>query len=84
MVTNFDIERYRQGLRSSVFVNAPPGLLFPGDPEFAQKNNGSAENPKSDVRIASISGMAAVISVLVGPSLNLSTFAAAHFCDSTG
>jgi Carboxypeptidase regulatory-like domain len=49
MVTNFDIERYRQGLRSSVFVNAPPGLLFPGDPQFAQKNNGAAKDPKSDV-----------------------------------
>jgi hypothetical protein len=49
MVTNFDIERYRQGLRSKVFVNAPPGLLFPGDPEFAQKNNGAAKDPKSDV-----------------------------------
>ena len=28
-VLNFDISRYTQGLRSSVFVNAPPGILFP-------------------------------------------------------
>ena len=35
MVSNFDIDRYRQGLRSTVFVNAPPGFLYPGDPGFA-------------------------------------------------
>jgi hypothetical protein len=49
MVTNFDIERYRQGLRSTVFVNAPPGLLFPGDPGFGLNNNGDGKNPHSDV-----------------------------------
>src|SRR5262249_12641073 len=30
-VLNFSMDRYRQGLRSSVFVNAPPGMLYPGD-----------------------------------------------------
>jgi hypothetical protein len=49
-VMNFDIDRYRQGIRSSVFVNAPPGMLYPGDPDFAQANNGAkAEKPKADV-----------------------------------
>jgi hypothetical protein len=49
-VMNFDLERYRQGLRSTVFVNAPPGMLYPGDPGFVQNNNGSnAEKPKTDV-----------------------------------
>ena len=30
-LTRFDRERFNQGLRSSVFPNAPPGLVFPGD-----------------------------------------------------
>ena len=47
-VVNFDINRYRQGVRSQVFVNAPPGFLYPGDPGFAQHyDNGS--KPKADV-----------------------------------
>jgi hypothetical protein len=49
-VVNWDINRYRQGLRSTVFVNAPPGLLFPGDPGFVQHNNGAnAEKPRADI-----------------------------------
>ena len=49
-VLNWDINRYRQGLRSTVFVNAPPGILFAGDPGFEQKNNGAdAEKPRADV-----------------------------------
>jgi hypothetical protein len=50
LVSNFDIERYRQGIRSTVFVNAPPGFLYPGDPGFAQKNNGAnAAKPSAEV-----------------------------------
>jgi hypothetical protein len=50
IVSNFDIDRYRQGLRSTVFVNAPPGFLYPGDPGFAQNNNGAdAAKPQSDL-----------------------------------
>ena len=30
-LTRFDRDRFNQGLRSSVFPNAPPGLVFPGD-----------------------------------------------------
>ncbi len=49
-VVNFDVDRYRQGLRSNVFVNAPPGMLYPGDPGFVQKNNGAnAAKPQADV-----------------------------------
>ncbi len=49
-VLNFDINRYKQGLRSTVFVNSPPGFLFAGDPGFAQKNNGaSAAKPQANV-----------------------------------
>jgi hypothetical protein len=44
------MDRYRQGLRSTVFVNAPPGFLYPGDPELVQKNNGSnAAKPRADI-----------------------------------
>src|SRR5215467_10742165 len=31
---NFDYNRFQQGVRSSVFHNAPPGLYYPGDPGF--------------------------------------------------
>jgi hypothetical protein len=49
-VMTFDIERYRQGLRSTVFLNAPPGILFAGDPGFPMKNNGaSAEKPRANI-----------------------------------
>ena len=48
MVSNFDINRFQQGLRSQVFVNAPPGFLYPGDPGFVQhSDNGS--KPQADL-----------------------------------
>ena len=36
-VYNFDINRYLAGTRSSVFVNAPVGFHYPGDPGFPGK-----------------------------------------------
>jgi hypothetical protein len=49
-VLNWDINRYKQGIRSIVFVNAPPGILFAGDPGFVQHNNGAnAAKPRADV-----------------------------------
>ena len=49
-VLNFDMNRYAQGLRSTVFVNAPPGMLFPGDPGFVQHYNGmNAAKPRADI-----------------------------------
>ena len=35
----FDLDRFRQGAKSTVFRNAPAGLLYYGDPEFV---NGTA------------------------------------------
>ena len=32
--TWFDLDRYRQGIRSTQFRNAPPGLYYAGDPGF--------------------------------------------------
>ncbi len=49
-VETFDINRYQQGLRSTVFLNAPPGILFPGDPGFPLENNGAdAAKPRANV-----------------------------------
>jgi hypothetical protein len=37
-VYNFDYERFRQGIRSTVFRNAPAGFYYPGDPGFPGKS----------------------------------------------
>ena len=52
-VINWDVERYKQGLRSTVFVNAPPGILFAGDPGFKQNWNHNPEKPMGNVWNAS-------------------------------
>jgi hypothetical protein len=36
-IYNFDIERFRAGVRSTVFPQAPPGLAYPGDEGFPTK-----------------------------------------------
>lgn len=33
-IYNFSLDRFRQGVKSSVFKNAPAGLHYPGDPGF--------------------------------------------------
>ncbi|HYR90432.1 MAG TPA: carboxypeptidase regulatory-like domain-containing protein [Terriglobia bacterium] len=37
-VYNFDIERFRPGIKSTVFRNAPAGFYYPGDPGFPDKS----------------------------------------------
>jgi hypothetical protein len=39
-VANFDLDRFRQGAKSSVFVNAPAGLIYPGDSDFPSGTSG--------------------------------------------
>jgi hypothetical protein len=39
-IYNFDIDRFRQGLKSSVFPNAPAGLIYPGDEGFVGGQSG--------------------------------------------
>ena len=33
-ISNFDIDNFRKGVQSTVFLNAPAGLVYPGDPGF--------------------------------------------------
>ena len=39
-IANFDFDRFRQGAASTVFRNAPPGFLYPGDPDFPSGTSG--------------------------------------------
>ena len=39
-VANFDKQKFLDGVRSEVFLNAPRGLVFPGDDGFLQKTSG--------------------------------------------
>jgi hypothetical protein len=39
-VYNFDIERFRRNEKSTVFINAPAGFTYPGDPGFPGGNTG--------------------------------------------
>ena len=39
-VYNFNIDNFRKGIRSKVFVNAPAGLLYPGDEGFPSGKTG--------------------------------------------
>ena len=39
-ISNFVLDNFRQGVRSTVYVNAPPGLIFPGDRGFPDSNSG--------------------------------------------
>ena len=39
-IANFDLDRFRQGATSTVFRNAPPGFLYPGDADFPSGKSG--------------------------------------------
>ncbi|MBI4886782.1 MAG: TonB-dependent receptor [Acidobacteria bacterium] len=39
-VYNFNLDNFRRGIKSSVFVNAPAGLLYPGDAGFPPGRTG--------------------------------------------
>lgn len=37
IVDNFDYDRFRQGIKSTIYKNAPAGFYYPGDPGFPGK-----------------------------------------------
>jgi hypothetical protein len=39
-VSNFSLENFRKGMKSTVYVNAPAGLIYPGDPDFPSGQSG--------------------------------------------
>ncbi len=39
-ISNFSLENFRGGVKSTQFVNAPAGLLYPGDAGFPEGNTG--------------------------------------------
>ena len=39
-ISNFVLDNFQRGIRSTVYVNAPPGLIFPGDAGFPDSNSG--------------------------------------------
>lgn len=39
-IANFNIEHFRRGLTSTVYRNAPPGFLYPGDADFPAGKSG--------------------------------------------
>ncbi len=39
-ISNFSLDNFRTGVKTTRFVNAPPGLLYPGDPGFPDGKSG--------------------------------------------
>jgi hypothetical protein len=39
-VSNFNLDNFRKGITSTVYTNAPPGLIYPGDPGFPSGKSG--------------------------------------------
>jgi hypothetical protein len=39
-ISNFNIDNFRSGVTSTVYRNAPPGFLYPGDPGFPSGKSG--------------------------------------------
>jgi len=42
-ISNFSLDNFRQGVKTAQYQNAPPGLLYPGDPGFGGKTGIDAQ-----------------------------------------
>jgi hypothetical protein len=49
MMDHFDINAFKQGIHSTVFVNAPAGMFYPGDPQFGPNGSSGMNKQWKDI-----------------------------------
>ncbi len=49
MMNHFDMDAFTKGIRNNVFVNAPAGMFYPGDPSFGPNGNAGMNKQWKDL-----------------------------------